>query len=61
MSTHQMHQVEALCSRIALIDRGRTVLYGRVADIKRNAAGNAIRVGGEGELRTPQGRTGHSS
>ena len=50
MSTHQMHQVEALCSRIVLIDRGKTVLYGRVSDIKHNAAGNAIRVSGEGEL-----------
>ena len=30
MSTHQMHQVEALCSRIVLIDSGRTVLYGEV-------------------------------
>jgi ABC-2 type transport system ATP-binding protein len=25
MSTHQMHQVEALCTRIVLIDRGHTV------------------------------------
>ena len=28
MSTHQMHQVEALCSRIVLIDEGYSVLYG---------------------------------
>jgi len=50
MCTHQMHQVEALCSRIALIDRGRTVLYGEVDAIKRNFAGNAVSVKGQGNL-----------
>ena len=50
MSTHQMHQVEALCSRIALIDRGRTVLYGEVEQIKRNFAGNAVAVKGQGDF-----------
>ncbi len=48
MSTHQMYQVEALCDRIVLIDEGRTVLYGRVDEIKRNFAGNAILVEGQG-------------
>jgi ABC-2 type transport system ATP-binding protein len=50
MSTHQMYQVEALCDRIVLIDQGRTVLYGPVADIKRNFAGNAVVVEGQGDL-----------
>ncbi len=50
MSTHQMHQVEAMCSRIALIDRGRTVLYGEVDQIKRNFAGNAVSVKGQGDF-----------
>jgi ABC-2 type transport system ATP-binding protein len=50
MSTHQMYQVEALCDRIVLIDEGRTVLYGRVDEIKRNFAGNAILVEGQGVL-----------
>ncbi|NLF63547.1 MAG: ATP-binding cassette domain-containing protein [Chloroflexi bacterium] len=48
MSTHQMHQVEALCNRIVLISRGRSVLYGPVSEIKRNFAGNAIILEGEG-------------
>ena len=34
MSTHQMYQVEALCDRIVLINAGRTVLYGQVAEIR---------------------------
>jgi ABC-2 type transport system ATP-binding protein len=50
MSTHQMHQVEALCNRIALINRGRTVLYGAVEQIKRDFAGNAVVVEGRGDL-----------
>jgi len=50
MSTHQMHQVEALCDRIVLIDEGQTVLYGRVDQIKRNFAGNAIVVEGQGDF-----------
>jgi len=50
MSTHQMQQVEALCTRIALINRGRTVLYGPVDQIKRQFAGNAVIVEAQGEL-----------
>ena len=50
MSTHQMYQVEALCDRIVLIDEGRTVLYGAVDEIKRNFAGNAVDIEGQGDL-----------
>jgi len=50
MSTHQMYQVEALCDRIVLINRGRTVLYGQVDQIKRNFAGNAVVIEGQGNL-----------
>jgi ABC-2 type transport system ATP-binding protein len=50
MSAHQMHQVEALCNRIALINNGRTVLYGEVRQIKREFAGHAVLVVGEGEF-----------
>jgi len=50
MSTHQMHQVEALCDRIVLINDGQTVLYGGVREIKRNFAGNAVIVEGQGDF-----------
>jgi ABC-2 type transport system ATP-binding protein len=50
MSTHQMHQVEALCSRIVLIHRGEAVLYGDVGTIKRDFAGNAITIEGRGDF-----------
>jgi len=50
MSTHQMHQVETMCNRIVLINEGRTVLYGEVEKIKRNFAGNAVTLKGNGNL-----------
>ena len=50
MSTHQMHQVEALCNRIVLIDHGRDVLYGEVDAIKRDFAGNALVIEGQGNF-----------
>ncbi|MBN1135634.1 MAG: ATP-binding cassette domain-containing protein [Anaerolineae bacterium] len=50
MSTHQMYQAEALCARIVLIDRGRTILYGGLEEIKHGFAGNAVLVTGQGDL-----------
>ncbi len=50
MSTHQMYQVEALCNRIVLINEGKTVLYGAVNEVKRNFAGNAIVLEGQGDF-----------
>jgi ABC-2 type transport system ATP-binding protein len=59
LSTHQMDQVEELCDRIVMIDRGKRVLYGTVREIKktyteeiRNATGrgNVVVIDGEGAL-----------
>lgn len=50
MSTHQMHQVEEMCHRIVLINRGRNVLYGNLAEIRREHSGHAVRVRVAGEL-----------
>ena len=50
MSTHQMHQVEAMCNRIVLINAGKTVLYGEVDQIKRKFAGNAVAIQGSGNF-----------
>jgi ABC-2 type transport system ATP-binding protein len=50
MSTHQMHQVEAMCNRIVLINEGRSVLYGEVEKIKRKFAGNSVTIEGEGDF-----------
>ena len=47
MSTHDMNEAQALCDRILLIDRGRRVLYGTLADIQRAFASGAVEVAGE--------------
>ena len=39
LSTHQMPMVEALCDRVAMIDRGRLVLYGDLQEIRRGQGG----------------------
>jgi len=50
LSAHQMNLVEELCDRIVLIHRGGAVLYGALADIKRDFAPHAVRVKAKGDL-----------
>ncbi len=42
LSAHEMSQVELLCERIALIHHGRAVLYGALAEIKKQFSPHAI-------------------
>lgn len=44
LSTHMMHQVEALCDRVALIHRGDLVVYGRLDEIRRRHSPNDVIV-----------------
>jgi ABC-2 type transport system ATP-binding protein len=48
-STHMMEQVEKLCQEICLINRGRKVLEGRLADIKRSYGHNAVTIRFDGD------------
>jgi len=48
-STHMMDQVEKLCREICLIDKGRKVLDGRLADIKRKYGHNSISLKFDGD------------
>lgn len=50
MSTHQMHLVEELAERMAMINRGELVLYGKVREVRRQFAAHAVIVAGQGEL-----------
>ena len=47
MSTHDMNEAQALCDRILLIDHGRRVLYGTLADIRQAFASGAVEVAGD--------------
>jgi ABC-2 type transport system ATP-binding protein len=44
LSTHQMNQVEELCDRILMIDHGRSVLYGDLAEIKSKYRSHTVIV-----------------
>jgi ABC-2 type transport system ATP-binding protein len=47
-STHQMETAEALCDAIAIVDRGRVVVGGLLADVRRAAGATRVRIATEG-------------
>jgi ABC-2 type transport system ATP-binding protein len=55
LSTHMMNQVEELCDRILMINKGRTVLYGSLAEIKKRFRNNSVFLGCN---RLPEGLPG---
>ena len=50
MSTHLMNDIEELCDRLLMINKGRAVLYGGVAEVKSKYRNNAVLVEPVGEL-----------
>ena len=50
LSTHQMNQVEAMCDRVLMVNHGRAVLYGNLAEVKAQYSSNSVILGYEGEL-----------
>jgi ABC-2 type transport system ATP-binding protein len=50
LSTHQMNQVEALCDRVLIINRGEEVLYGDLKQIKSRFKKHSVQVNVEGEI-----------
>ncbi|MCA0458902.1 MAG: ATP-binding cassette domain-containing protein [Chloroflexi bacterium] len=49
MSTHQMAQVEEMCDRLLMINRGQQKLYGAVETIRQQYALHAVIVEGQGQ------------
>lgn len=49
-STHRMEQVEEICEHIVLINSGKKVLEGRVADVKQSFKDNVYKISYEGNL-----------
>jgi ABC-2 type transport system ATP-binding protein len=47
-STHQMDTVEELCESIAIVDRGRVVVGGPIAEVKRASGRRVVRLAVEG-------------
>jgi len=50
LSTHRMNEVEELCDRILMINKGRSVLYGELTEIKSQYRSNSIILEFEGQL-----------
>ena len=50
LSTHRMNEVEELCDRILMMNKGRSVLYGELAEIKARYRNNSVVLEFEGEL-----------
>jgi ABC-2 type transport system ATP-binding protein len=44
LSTHHMNQVEALCDRVALINKGQLMVYGAVDEVRRRYSLPEVRV-----------------
>jgi len=49
LSSHQMETVERLCDRVALIHKGRKILDGAVADVKRKHGKNTLVLSYDGD------------
>ena len=50
MCTHQMHQVEELCDRLVLINKGKSMLYGSLEAIQNQYAGHDVLLKTRGAL-----------
>ncbi len=50
-STHQMEQVERLCTNICLINKGKILIEGSLSAVKEKHRKNAVTVKYEGELK----------
>jgi ABC-2 type transport system ATP-binding protein len=55
LSTHRMNEIEELCDRILMVNGGRSVLYGSLADVKNKYRSNSVLVETEGDLKNITG------
>ncbi len=57
LSTHRMNQVEEMCDRVFMINKGKGVLYGDLAKIKSHYRRNSVFLDYEGTLGPIRGGT----
>lgn len=50
LSTHQMDQVERMCDRIVMVNKGKVVLYGNLGEIKESHGADSILVEFDGRF-----------
>jgi ABC-2 type transport system ATP-binding protein len=58
LSTHMMNEVEEMCDRVLMINRGRVVLYGNLSDIKQRFRNNSVFVQCDGNVDKIEGVAG---
>jgi ABC-2 type transport system ATP-binding protein len=58
LSTHRMEQVEMLCDRICLINKGRKVMDGALAEVKAQHGGRTVQVEFDGSAAVLEGHAG---
>ena len=51
LSTHQMETVEAMCESVAIVDKGRTVIAGSLAAVKRSTGRRMVLLSVAGDHR----------
>ena len=56
-STHQMEQVERLCTNICLINKGKIIVEGSLASVKESHRSDAVDVRFSGELNSEKAKT----
>jgi len=44
LSSHNLDEVQRVCNRIALVDRGEIKLYGELEQLQRERSGNAVEI-----------------
>ena len=49
LTTHYLEEADALCSRVAIVDRGQIVALGTPAELKRQVAGDRLTFGYDSE------------
>ncbi len=57
LSTHRMDDVEELCDRVLMVNRGERVLYGSLSEIKARFPSNSVLVEYEGKMGALKGVT----
>ena len=55
LSTHRMNEVEELCDSVFMINNGKGVLQGSLADIKKRFRGNTLTIEHEGKIESLTG------
>ena len=58
LSTHMMNEVEEMCDRVLMINRGQVVLYGNLSEVKWRFRNNSVFIQCDGDVGVIEGVSG---